>query len=163
MDSPTQYVFLWILPCLVAEIILCRPFWVNTMLFQWGGKDRFSPRQLRDTDQVYNVTPQFYSIKLLSKIKLITKTNNWTYINVITTLNDQNHISENCIGSVIYFFILTEVSFVYIERAGFMTCTASSHQGGIKEPTASLSRTSETPPVCMCTYLTIYFGHTFKP
>ncbi len=24
-----------------AEIILCRPFWVNTMLIQWGGKDHF--------------------------------------------------------------------------------------------------------------------------
>ncbi len=31
--------------------------------------------------------------------------NNWTYIRVITTtLNDQNHIFENCIGSVINFF-----------------------------------------------------------
>ncbi len=34
--------------------------------------------------------------------------NNWTYISMMkTTLNDQNHISENCIGIVIYFFILT--------------------------------------------------------
>ncbi len=41
--------------------------------------------------------------------------NNLKYISVITTLNDQNHISENCIGSVIYFFILTEVPFVYLE------------------------------------------------
>ncbi len=57
--------------------------------------------------------------------------NNWTYIRVITTtLNDQNHILENCIGSVIYFFILTQVPFVYMERAGFMTCTAANHQGG---------------------------------
>ncbi len=31
--------------------------------------------------------------------------NNWTYISMITTtLNDQNNISENCIGSVIIFF-----------------------------------------------------------
>ncbi len=31
--------------------------------------------------------------------------NNRTYISVITTtLYDQNHISENCIGSVIYFY-----------------------------------------------------------
>ncbi len=31
--------------------------------------------------------------------------NNWTYINVITTtLNDQNHILEICIGSVIIVF-----------------------------------------------------------
>ncbi len=60
--------------------------------------------------------------------------NNWTYIRVITTtLNDQNHILENCIGSVIYFFILTQVPFVYMERAGFMTCTAANHQGAIKE------------------------------
>ncbi len=52
---------------------------------------------------------------------------------MITTLNDQNHISENCIGSVIYFFIFDLfwlVPFVYMERAGFMTCTAASHQGG---------------------------------
>ncbi len=53
---------------------------------------------------------------------------------ITTTLNDQNHISENCIGSVIYFFTLTQVPFVYMERAGFMTCTAASHQGAIKEP-----------------------------
>ncbi len=33
----------------------------------------------------HNDTPRFYSIKLLAKIKLITKTNNWTYISVITT------------------------------------------------------------------------------
>ncbi len=65
---------------------------------------------------------------------------------MITTLNDQNHISENCIGSVIHFFILTEVPFVYMERAGFMTCAAASHHGAIKEPAASLSRTSEMHP-----------------
>ncbi len=59
---------------------------------------------------------------------------------MITTLNYQNHISENFIGRVIYFFILTEVPFVYMERAGFMTCTAASHQGAIKEPAASLYR-----------------------
>ncbi len=36
-------------------------------------------------------------------MKLITKISYWTYIRVITTaLNDQNHISENCIGSVIF-------------------------------------------------------------
>ncbi len=35
-DSPTQYgsVFRRILLCRAAEMILCRPFWVNTMLFQ---------------------------------------------------------------------------------------------------------------------------------
>ncbi len=66
---------------------------------------------------------------------------------ITTTLNDQNHISKNCKGSVIYFFILTEVPFVYMERVGFMTCTAASHQGVIKEPAASLWRTSETHPV----------------
>ncbi len=73
--------------------------------------------------------------------------NNWTYISVITTtLNDQNHISENCIRSVIYFFILTQVPFVYMERVGFMTCTAASHQGALKEPAASLFRTCEAHP-----------------
>ncbi len=41
---------------------------------------------------------------------------------------------------------MTEVPFVYMERAGFMTCTAASHQGAIKEPAASLLRTSETHP-----------------
>ncbi len=62
----------------------------------------------------------------------------WKYISVITTtLNDQNHISENCIGSVIHFLILTQVPVVYKERAGFMTCTAASHQGAINEPAAS--------------------------
>ncbi len=45
------------------------------------------------------------------------------------------------------FFILTEVPFVYMERVGFMTCTAASHQEAIKEPVASLLRTSETHPV----------------
>ncbi len=47
------------------------------------------------TDPInHNDTPNFYSIKLIAKIKLITKMNNWTYISVITTtLNDQNHIS----------------------------------------------------------------------
>ncbi len=34
-----------------------------------------------------------------------------------------------------------------MERAGFMTCTAASPQGAIKEPTASLLRMSETHPV----------------
>ncbi len=43
--------------------------------------------------------------------------------------------------------ILTQVPFVYMERAGYMTRTAASHQGAIKEPTASLLRTSETHPV----------------
>ncbi len=62
---------------------------------------------------------------------------------ITTTLNEQNHISENFIGSVIYFFNLTEVPFVYMERAGFMTCTAASHQGAIKEPAASLLKRSE--------------------
>ncbi len=72
--------------------------------------------------------------------------NNWTYISVITTtLNDQNHITEHCIGSVINVFILTDVPLVYMEGAGFMACTAASHQGAIKEPAASLLRTSETP------------------
>ncbi len=66
---------------------------------------------------------------------------------ITTTLNDQNHILENCIGSVIYFFILTHVPFVYMERAGFMTCTAANHQGAIKEPAASLFRRCETHPV----------------
>ncbi len=78
---------------------------------------------------------------------------------ITATLNDQNHISKNSIGSVIDFFILTEVTFVYMERAGFITCTAASHQGAITEPAASLSRTSETHPlwtgaecacVCVC-------------
>ncbi len=40
--------------------------------------------------------------------------------------------------------IVLEVPFVYMERAGFMTCTAASYQGTIKEPAASLLRTSET-------------------
>ncbi len=31
-----------------------------------------------------------------------------------------------------------------MERAGFMTCSAASHQGAIKEPTASLFRMCET-------------------
>ncbi len=66
---------------------------------------------------------------------------------ITTTLNDQNHISKNCIGSVIFIFILTEVPFVYMKRAGFMTCTAASHQGAIKEPAASLWRMSETHPI----------------
>ncbi len=34
----------------------------------------------------HNDTPRFYSIKLLAKIKMITKMNNWTYISVITYL-----------------------------------------------------------------------------
>ncbi len=33
-----------------------------------------------------------------------------------------------------------------MERAGFMTCTAASHQGAIKEPAASLFRTCEAHP-----------------
>ncbi len=45
------------------------------------------------------------------------------------------------------FFILTQVPFVYMERAGFMTCTAANHQGAIKEPAASLFRTCEAHPV----------------
>ncbi len=66
---------------------------------------------------------------------------------MITTLNDQNHILENVIGSVIFVFLLTQVPFVYMERAGFMICNAASHQGAIKEQAASLLRTSETHPV----------------
>ncbi len=58
--------------------------------------------------------------------------NNLTYISVINNyLMTKTIISENCIGSVII-FILTEIPFVYTERAGFMTCTAASHQGAIK-------------------------------
>ncbi len=67
-----------------------------------------------------------------------------------TTLNDQNPILENCIGRVIIFFILTQVPFIYMERAGFVICSAASHQGGaIKEPAASLLRMSETHPVSL--------------
>ncbi len=44
------------------------------------------------------------------------------------------------------FFFLTQVPFVYMERVGFMTCTAASHQGAIKEPAASLFRTCEAHP-----------------
>ncbi len=65
---------------------------------------------------------------------------------ITTTLNDQNHILENCIGSVIIFFILTQVPFVYMERAGFMTCTAANHQGAIKEPAASLFQACKVHP-----------------
>ncbi len=60
---------------------------------------------------------------------------------ITTTLNYQNHISENCIRSVINF--LTQVPFIYMESVGFMTCTAATHQGAIKEPAASLFRTCE--------------------
>ncbi len=69
---------------------------------------------------------------------------------ITTTLNDQNHILENCIGSVINFFILTQVPFVYMERAGFMTCTAANHQGAIKEPAASLFTRCESPVAPHC-------------
>ncbi len=50
---------------------------------------------------------------------------------ITTNQNDRNNISENVIESVINFFILTEVPFVYMEMAEFMTCTAVSHQGAI--------------------------------
>ncbi len=94
----------------------------------------------------YNNMPRFYRIKLLAKIKFIKKIHNWTYISMITTtLNDQNHISENCIGSVIIIFFLTEVPFVYMEWAGFMSCTAASHQGSIKEPAAWVKHTHTEP------------------
>ncbi len=33
-----------------------------------------------------------------------------------------------------------------MERAGFMSCTAASHQGAIKEPAASLLKTFEAHP-----------------
>ncbi len=82
-------------------------------------------------------TPCFYSITLLAKIKLITKTNIWTYISIITTtLNDQNHILETCIESALIFFYFDWIPFVYMERAGFMTCTV-----GDQESTASLKIT----------------------
>ncbi len=67
---------------LVTYWCLVRTFWHD---FVWR-------QSLRSN---HNDTPNFYSIKLIAKIKLITKMNNWTYISVITTtLNDQNHISE---------------------------------------------------------------------
>ncbi len=66
---------------------------------------------------------------------------------ITATLNDQNHISENCIGSVIILFILTPVPFIYMERAGFMACIADSHQGAIKDPTASLLKMCKEHPV----------------
>jgi len=62
---------------------------------------------------------------------------------ITTTLNDQNLISEHFIRSVINLVILTEVPFVDMERAGFMTCTAATHQGAIKELAASHFRTCE--------------------
>ncbi len=79
MDSPTQYgsVFWRILLCREAEIILCRPFWVNAMLFQWGGKDRFTPRRLRPNS--YDATPT----KSISTIKK----NPFKRINVFYTMN----------------------------------------------------------------------------
>ncbi len=46
------------------------------------------------------------------------------------------------------FFILTQVPFIYMERAGFMTCTAAArHQEAIKEPTASICMTCEAHPI----------------
>ncbi len=117
------------------------PSWVNNIIWslslhssvvRWSCGIKLPPK-LPQTQISHNDTPRFYSIKLLAKIKLITKNNNWTYISMrTTTLNDQNHILENCIGSVINFFILTEVPFIYMERAGFMTWKhstgAASHQ-----------------------------------
>ncbi len=54
---------------------------------------------------------------------------------------------------LILFNFFTQVPFVYMERAGFMTCTAASHQGAIKEPAASLFRTCEAHPIYTCSYL----------
>ncbi len=59
-----------------------------------------------------------------------------------TTLNDQNHNSENCIEVLFYSSPIR-----LMERAGFITCTAASHQGAIKEPAASLFRMCEAHPV----------------
>ncbi len=59
-----------------------------------------------------------------------------------TTLNDQNHNSENFIEVLFYSSPIR-----LMERAGFITCTAASHQGAIKEPAASLFRMCEAHPV----------------
>lgn len=63
-------------------------------IFDLPSKLRRSSEKLSITPVNHKDTPCFYSIKLLAKIKLITKTNNWTYICVITTtLNGWNHLS----------------------------------------------------------------------
>ncbi len=74
---------------------------------------------------------------------------------------NKKHILENFIGSVINFFILTRVPFFYMERAGFMTCIAVSHQGAIKEPTASLFRTCEAHLVSVFKKNNIHLNHYF--
>ncbi len=87
-------------------------------------------------------TPRFYSITLLAKIKLITKTNNWKYISIITTtLNDQNHILETCIWSALYFFILTESHSFTWRGQGLWPVLQPAPRGAIKEPAASLKIT----------------------
>ncbi len=77
--------------------------------------------------------------------------NNWTYISVITTtLNDQNHISENCIGSVIFIFYFDWSPICLHGEGGVYDLYCSQPPGAIKEPAASLLRTSETHPVQRC-------------
>ncbi len=92
----------------VCTVEICLEPWILFMSWSYGIK---LPSKLPQTQ---STMPTCF--KLLAKIKLIPKLNNWTYISMITTLNVQNHISGNCIGSVIIFFILTQVQFVYMER-----------------------------------------------
>ncbi len=140
IEKWSECISAWLLPSWVNDVIwspsLCNrdSFGAGVCAVVSRGRAAEStPAQTAADQIIHNDTPRFYSIKLQAKIKLITKTNNWTYISVLTTiLNNQNHILKNCIGSVIICFILTEVQFVYMERAGFMTCTEANHQGAIK-------------------------------
>ncbi len=62
---------------------------------------------------------------------------------ITTTLNYQNHISENCIGSVIFFFFF-DWSPIRLHGEGGVY---DQPPGVIKEPAASLLRTCEAHPI----------------
>ncbi len=100
----TQYgsVFWRILLCRAAETILCRPFWVNTMLFQWGGKNRFPPRWLRphsyDTTPTKSISAKTHHVhefllKLQRSVKLI---NLEAFVNFKITFYHVNYLYTAC-------------------------------------------------------------------
>ncbi len=106
MEKWSECISVWPLPSWVNDVVWSLS--LHSSVVRWSRGIKLPPK-LWQSGINHDDTPRFYSITLLAKIKLITKTNIWTYISIITTtLNDQNHILETCIGSALIFFILTE-------------------------------------------------------
>ncbi len=138
MEKWSECISVWPLPSWVNDVVWSLS--LHSSVVRWSRGIKLPPK-LWQSGINHDDTPRFYSITLLAKIKLITKTNIWTYISIITTtLNDQNHILETCIGSALIFLFWLNPICLHGE-GGVYDLYCSQPPGGDQEPTASLKIT----------------------